>query len=93
MRPCVHFVGFRGAEYLSAVRVWGTPDFYHPVWDTRAAREIADCDTVVHADGDWTRPCAEKNSHDTVECARLPHLSELAGRALREKYGLGAESG
>ena len=39
--PCLHFVGFRGEEYWSAVKVWGFPDFYHRGWDTRAAREIA----------------------------------------------------
>ena len=32
----VHFFGFRGAEYNSAVRVWGVPDFVHPVHDRRA---------------------------------------------------------
>lgn len=48
-RPCLHFVGFRGEEYWSAVRVWGLPDFYHRGWDTRARREIADGDTVIFA--------------------------------------------
>ena len=32
----VHFVGFRGEEFWSAVRVWGRPDFFHRVWDHRA---------------------------------------------------------
>tara|TARA_R110001592_G_scaffold345091_1_gene636784 strand:+ start:120 stop:386 length:267 start_codon:yes stop_codon:yes gene_type:complete len=32
----VHFFGFRGVEYISAVRVWGKPDFIHPVHDRRA---------------------------------------------------------
>jgi len=32
----VHFFGFRGVEYISAVRVWGQPDFVHPVHDRRA---------------------------------------------------------
>ena len=32
----VHFFGFRGNEYISAVRVWGPPDFIHPVHDRRA---------------------------------------------------------
>ena len=32
----VHFFGFRGVEYISAVRVWGKPDFVHPVHDRRA---------------------------------------------------------
>ena len=32
----VHFFGFRGYEYVSATRVWGQPDFIHPVHDRRA---------------------------------------------------------
>ena len=32
----VHFFGFRGYEYVSAIRVWGQPDFIHPVHDRRA---------------------------------------------------------
>lgn len=49
LRPAVHFVGFRGEEYQSAVRIWGVPDFYHRVWDQRAQCEIAESDTVVFA--------------------------------------------
>ncbi len=54
--PLVHFVGFRGEEYQSAVRVWGLPDVYHFVWDQRAQREIARCDTVVFAKYDPASP-------------------------------------
>ena len=36
----VHFIGFRGYEYISAVRVWGVPDFIHPIHDKRAYVEI-----------------------------------------------------
>jgi hypothetical protein len=43
----VHFVGFRGEEYWSAVRIWGKPDFFHLWWDKRAAREIIEGDTVI----------------------------------------------
>lgn len=50
-RPCIHFVGFRGEEYLSAIRVWGKPDFIHRGYDRRALREIADGDIVVFATG------------------------------------------
>lgn len=53
----VHFVGFRGEEYLSAVRVWGLPDMVHRVHDARAQAEFADGDTVVFArgtEGRWT---------------------------------------
>ena len=54
----IHFVGFRGEEFWSAVRVWGRPDFVHPGWDPRAAREIAEGDIVVFAAGDPARPAA-----------------------------------
>ena len=32
----VHFFGFRGSEHISAVRVWGQPDFIHPIHDRRS---------------------------------------------------------
>jgi hypothetical protein len=56
MLTMFHFVGFRGEEYWSAVKVWGLPDFYHRVWDMRAQREIADHDTVVFAKYDPDKP-------------------------------------
>jgi hypothetical protein len=49
--PATHFVGFRGAEYHSAVRVFGPPDFIHPVWDVRAQHEVAPNDRVIFARG------------------------------------------
>ena len=52
-RCLVHFVGFRGDHYWSAVRVWGPPDFIHPNWDYYALGDIAPGDTVIHARGDW----------------------------------------
>ena len=51
MRPCLHFVGFRGDEYVRAVRIFGPPDFIHRGWDLRAQREIAEGDSVVFATG------------------------------------------
>ena len=47
--PCVHFIGFRGDEYWSAVRIWGRPDFFHRDWDFRAAKEIAAGDVAIFA--------------------------------------------
>jgi hypothetical protein len=29
----MHFVGFRGNEFRSAVKVFGQPDFFHRVFD------------------------------------------------------------
>lgn len=62
-RPAVHFVGFRGDEYLSAVRVWGRPGFIHMGNDTRMRREMACEDTVVFANGCEDRP-SDRNFSD-----------------------------
>ena len=54
MDGSVHFVGFRGDEYLRAVRIWGKPNFIHRVWDVRARAEVASGDLVVFArPKDW----------------------------------------
>jgi hypothetical protein len=53
----LHFVGFRGEEYNSAIRVFGLPDFIHRVWDMRAVQEIAANDIVVFAKYHNQPPC------------------------------------
>lgn len=55
-RSCVHFIGFRGDEYLSAVRIFGRPHFIHCYWDYRAIGDIAPGDTVVFAAGTENDP-------------------------------------
>jgi len=70
VRPIIHFVGFRGDEYTSACRIWGKPHYVHYVWDRRAQRDIADCDTVVFAKGDCDQPVGPYNGPDTLE--KLP---------------------
>lgn len=50
-RPALHFIGFRGDEYLSALRVFGPPDFVHIGWDTWARQEVVPGDTAVFARG------------------------------------------
>lgn len=65
-RPVVHFVGFRGEEYWSAVRVFGLPDFVHMGWDRRAQRDVAPEDTVVFA----------KGSPDKIEPYNRPDIFE-----------------
>lgn len=67
MRACVHFVGFRGDEYLSAIRVWGLPDFIHRGWDRRAFREIASDDTIIFANGWAEGKLSERNFSDIRE--------------------------
>ncbi len=49
MKRDLHFVGFRGEEFHSAVKVWGKPDFFHRVFDDRVifGGEVGDDDIVV----------------------------------------------
>ncbi|QTG12411.1 hypothetical protein G6M86_03750 [Agrobacterium tumefaciens] len=51
VKPITHFIGFRGEEYWSAVKVWGQPHYIHRGWDKRAQREIVDVDLVIFAKG------------------------------------------
>ena len=49
-RPSIHFFGFRGDEYIRAKKIWGEPDFIHPVHDRRAYIEIdTDIDILIFA--------------------------------------------
>ena len=43
----VHFVGFRGDEYWSAVKVFGKPDFVHLINDRRMRGDFAEGDVVI----------------------------------------------
>ncbi len=67
MKDCLHFVGFRGDEYLNAVRVFGKPDFFHYVWDRRAKREIAAGDLVVFARHDENTEPSKFSGADIFE--------------------------
>lgn len=67
MKRCIHFVGFRGDEYMSAVRAFGEPDFIHRGWDLRAQREIADGDLVVFATGAQDQEPRTKSFDDIRE--------------------------
>ena len=63
----IHFVGFRGDEYWSAVKVWGLPDHYHIGWDKRAVSEVAAHDVVVFAVRDDRQPLSVHNCPNTRE--------------------------
>lgn len=63
----VHFIGFRGDEYLRAIRVFGPPDFIHIRWDRRARRELAAFDTVVFATGTDADEPSRFNAPDIIE--------------------------
>lgn len=45
----IHFVGFKGDEYWSAVKIWGAPDYIHRWNDYRLWTEVASEDIVVFA--------------------------------------------
>ena len=63
-----HFVGFRGEEYLAAVRVWGRPDFIHRGWDRRSRREIdPQSDIIIFARGAHDQPYSDRNYDDICE--------------------------
>ena len=65
---CIHFVGFRGEEYISALMVWGKPDYYHIGWDLRAQREIDhEIDTVIFAKGEHDQAPRVRSFDDIVE--------------------------
>lgn len=61
MRPALHFVLRTGASkqqaddpdrFHRAARIFGPPDFVHPLWDMKAVQEIVkDLDTVVFFNG------------------------------------------
>jgi len=47
----LHFIGFRGDEYVRAIRVFGKPDFIHIGWDRWARLEVVAGDVAVFARG------------------------------------------
>jgi len=68
-KRAVHFVGFRGEEYHSAVRVWGKPDFFHRNWDVRVkhgGEYDKDNDVVVFAKGDENSRLHEHAFNDSA---------------------------
>jgi hypothetical protein len=69
MTRIVHFVGFRGEEYHSAVKTFGPPHYIHRGWDLRAQREIADGDLVVFAFGPSDQEPRVKSYDDIRETA------------------------
>jgi hypothetical protein len=62
----LHFVRFKDDRYLTAVRVFGRPDFIHRFWDRRAAEEIAPGDTVIFAEGDETQALSPFSYDDSA---------------------------
>lgn len=67
MTRIVHFVGFRGEEYWSAVKAFGPPHYVHIGWDLRARREIDEDDLIVFAEGPHDQPPRVKSFDDIRE--------------------------
>lgn len=82
IKPAVHFIGFRDPQrWANAARIWGEPDIVHHVWDQRARREIANCDTLVFAKYDPDRP--SRYSFDDSNFSDDPAAAERLGRTRR----------
>lgn len=64
----LHFVGFRGDEYIRAVRIFGVPDFIHIGWDRWARQEVMPDDVTVFASG---------TAHDEPSSYSYPDLHEI----------------
>jgi len=47
MVKCVHYVGFRGDEFVRAHRIWGGPVIIHKDYDSRVFSEVGDSDVVI----------------------------------------------
>lgn len=47
MVKTVHYVGFRGDEYVRAHRIFGSPAMIHKVYDARVFTEVGDDDIVI----------------------------------------------
>lgn len=63
----VHYIGFRGDEFVRARRLFGGPVFIHRRWDRRAQRDIGPYDVVIFAVGDEAQPLARSNGDDLDE--------------------------
>ena len=65
-RLALHFVGFRGDEFVRAKSVFGVPDFVHVWWDRRASDDVAPGDTVVFANGTEALPMNRFSRDDSA---------------------------
>ena len=52
----MHFIGFRGEEYWSAVKVWGKPDFVHLKAQWSNLGELAPEDIVIFGPQAFSMP-------------------------------------
>jgi hypothetical protein len=69
---CVHFIGFRGDEYWSAVRIWGKPDYTWPQATWHILGDIAPEDTVIFAAKAFNKGKYHRNG------LRFPHEASKA---------------
>ena len=81
MKRDLHFVGFRGEEFHSAVKVWGKPDFFHRVFDDRVifGGEVGDDDIIIFANVPMVPMRGTKSSLSTiVRCSKM--IIKLTGK-------------
>lgn len=57
----LHFVGFKDDRVWNALRVFGRPDFWHRIWDSRARQEVVPGDIAIFASGDESMPSYRDN--------------------------------
>lgn len=65
MTGALHFVGFKDDRIWNALRVFGSPAFWHRIYDYRAIAEIKEGDTVLFATGDESQPVREFTHDDS----------------------------
>jgi hypothetical protein len=78
----VHYVGFKDDRYWNAFRIWGGPVVIHRWWDRRAAREIAEDEVVIFAEGDWQQKPRRFNAPDIDEGAEPSRAAARPAGAL-----------
>lgn len=72
MARAVHYIGFRGDEFVRALRVFGGPVIIHRVHDQRAHRDIGEDDLVIFANKEREDVIREINAPDVVGFGYTP---------------------
>lgn len=66
-RKTVHYIGFRGDEFVRAYKIFGGPVMIHRTHDPRSQRDIdPEKDVVIFANGESEDYVHSRNSPDVV---------------------------
>jgi hypothetical protein len=81
--PALHFVGFKGDEYTSAVRAFGRPDFIHRKNDVRLVfgGEMGPHDRVIYANGSEKAVSLSAVDDSNIDVQAFEKAERKAGRA------------